>query len=801
MQLFKKILKISGLIFVILLAAGCLYTRNIARRAIPDYNRSFTLENLQDEVRVFRDANAVPSIYASNEQDLYRAVGFVMAQDRLWQMDLIRRAAVGKLSEIFGEDFVDADLLIRSLRIPEKSALILQWTDPDIISALEAFADGVNQFIDRHRRKLPPEFSILGYKPEKWKAEHSVHLAGYLAWEIGGEWSTELILHRLRQKLDEDKFRELIPNLDLQESYVHPQFELADTDLHTRLQEPSAKLRDLGLDLFRGSNNWVVSGSRSTTGKPLFANDMHMFFLSPGIWYQMHHVIEGELNVTGIALPGQPLIMAGHNERIAWGMTSAFVNNVDFYLETINPDNPHQYKFMGEWRDMEARSESIKTGKNSSVEKKILFTHRGPVVSDFKNLDDQVISMKWMGDEYSNKLRSIYLLNRAGNWEEFRDAVSTIVAISQNINYADVEGNIGLQTAAGIPVREGAGIFVVSGEDDTYDWQGMVPFEELPYTYNPPEGFIIAANNRTVPDDYPYYVSHWFHPPKRYDRIKEMIMKKERLSVDDFRAIQGDKKSELTEQMLPGLLAELEKIPRPSVNEKKAIEKLKGWDMVYRPDSPGPLIFEKFYVRFLENTLLEEMGDELYSEFLTDRELVRNFVRLLWIKCESAWFEGDKSQTGTGTFSDVVRKSFHETIEWIENNSGTDPERWAWGDFHKLTLEHPMGSVRLLDLIFRMNRGPWSPGGSFHTVSSYSYDYNDPFRIFRGPSHRHIYSTGNWDESLSIVPTGTSGIPASDYYCDQTQWFADDRYRSDLFSANKVEEAARYSMKLIPVNW
>ena len=797
MRLLKKILKVTGVLLLIVLIAGYFFIRNIARKAIPDYNENFAITGLTDEVTVMRDSYAIPTIYAANEDDLYRAVGFVMAQDRLWQMDLLRRATTGRLSEIFGEDLVNTDLLMRSLRIPEKSASVLSQTDEKVISALEAFADGVNQFIDMNLKNLPPEFSILGYRPEHWKPEHSVNLTGYMAWDLNMGWSTEVILHKLQQKLEEGKFMELVPRLELQTSYVHPQAMLSKTGVQSVLLEHSAKLGELGLVVFSGSNNWAVAGEKSTTGKPLFANDMHLGLFSPGIWYQMHQVVDGKLNVTGVVLPGQPFVISGHNQRIAWGLTNVMLDDMDFYLETVNPDNPRQYKFMGEWKDMEVSSEVINTGKGNAVEKELLFTHRGPVISDFKDIEDKAISMKWTGNQYSNEVSSVYLLNRAGNWDEFREALVTFTSVSQNVNYADVDGNIGLQTAAGIPVREGNGVFIAPGEDDTYDWQGFVPFEELPFTYNPPTGFVVSANNRTIGEDYPYYISHWFDPPNRFDRIREMLIEKEKLSVDDFKAMLADKKSKLAERMLPGLLNELRNTSHLTVNERRAMELLSEWDATYGPNRPEPLIFEKFYLNFVENLLLEDMGEELYREFIGDKILVRNIVDRVWTGRQSAWL-ADGVTEGPGSFADIVKKSFYEAIEWLEHNHSPNPGRWAWGDVHTMMLNHPMGSVKMLDRIFGMNSGPYSPGGSFHTVCPYTYNFTNPFVINHGASQRHIFSTANWDESLSVIPTGTSGIPASDYYCDQSELYVNDMYRNDLFSKEEVEKAARYRMKLTP---
>ncbi len=796
MKLFKKILGVTGILLFIIIIAGFFFLRNVARKALPDYNADVVIEGLSGEVTVFRDAYAVPSIYAENEDDLYRAVGYVMAQDRLWQMDLLRRVTMGRLTEIFGPDLMDTDMLMRSLRITEKSEMVLQETGDEVLRALEAFADGVNQFIDQNARRLPPEFSILRYSPEYWEPVHSINLVGYMAWDLNMGWSTEVVLHKLRDRLDDEKFRELIPDLGMQTSYVHPESVIAAANAVSSLRDKSAALKDLGVAVFSASNNWAVSGEKSTTGSPVFANDMHLGLFAPGIWYQMHQVAEGTLNVTGVVLPGQPFVISGHNERIAWGMTNVMLDDVDFYLETINPSDSHQYKFMGEWRDMEVRNEMFITGKKDTVFKKLLFTHRGPIISDFKDLEEEAVSMRWTGNEYSNEVRSVYMLNRAGNWEEFREALTTFVSVSQNINYADVDGNTGIQTAAGIPLRDGSGIFVVSGEDDTYDWKGFVPFDELPYTYNPPEGYVASANNRTIGDDYPYYISHWFDPPNRYDRIVEMLTEKERLTADDFKLMLGDKKSKLTEKMMPDLISELGRITEPTLNERRAVEMLQEWDLVYGADRPEPLIFEKFYMRLIENLLKEDMGEELYKEFIGSKILVRNIVDHIWDTDESAWFKGGKTASGPGTFSDLVTTSFIEAVGEAEHRHGPNPERWAWGDTHNLTLNHPMGSERILDIVFNINRGPYSPGGSFHTVCPYSYNFSNPFVINHGASQRHIYSTANWDNSFTVIPTGTSGIPASSHYCDQTGLYVNDSYRPDPFSRAAVENAAVYRMKI-----
>ena len=792
----KKIITTLVVLLLLLLAGGALYVNHMARRALPDYNADIHLKHLQAEVQVLRDVHGVPTIYAENESDLYRAVGYVMAQDRLWQMDVMRRAAQGRLSEVVGPDYVDADLLVRALRLPEKSEEMLQHSPPEIIDALEAFADGVNQYIAQAGRRLPPEFRVLRYQPEPWEISHSANLVGLMAWQVGGEWSTELVLHQLREVLDEARFRELIPDTSLHRSYVHPKVQQQLAGLFQILEKPSRQLEAFGANALSGSNSWVVSSEKSVTGRPLFAHDMHLVFFVPSVWYPMQQVIRGKLHVSGVVLPGQPLVIAGHNQHIAWGTTSVMSDDTDFYLETIHPDDPGQYRYNGAWREMEVRTERIYTGPGTYVERELRFTHRGPVISDLQDMDGPAISMRWIGNEYSNEVKGVYQLNRASDWASFREAVSHFKAISQNFTYADVHGNIGIQTAAGIPLREGSGVMLKPGEDDTYDWQGVVPFDALPYTVNPPEGFVIAANQRTTPGDYPDHISFWFDLPYRHDRIRSLLQEKEQFAVEDFRAIMADKRSDMALGMLPALLEAVGRMHDLTDTERMALTLLREWDAVYDPQLAAPLVFETFYVCFIELLMRGALGDRHYDMVFTDKMITRNLVAWVWAARESAWLP----QQYNDPFTALVQSSFREATSRLEQEHGNRPGRWAWGEAHQLVMKHPMGHVGLVDRLMRKNIGTFSPGGSFHTVAPYSYNPNKPFGIIHGASHRHIYSVADWDASCSIIPTGVSGIPASPYYRDQAGLFVADGYRQDLFSFEAVTAGAAYRMRFIPEN-
>jgi penicillin amidase len=784
-------------LLILTIAGGYLYVRHIARKGLPDYNQDIQLAGIQDEVTVYRDAHAVPHVFAKNEGDLYRAVGYVMAEDRLWQMDLIRRATQGRLAEIFGPDLVETDLLLRALRIPEKSRLVLSQTEEPIIEAVSAFADGVNQFIDSHLKRLPPEFSLLGYVPERWTPEHSLNLIGYMAKDLAYALGSDLLLYRVGRKLPlaEGRYKELIPDVRLQKSIVYLEFspDLSDIEIHSSLLDGAPRLAELGLVTFSGSNNWAVSGARSATGKPILANDMHLALFAPGIWYQIHEVVEGRLNVTGVAVPGTPFVVAGHNDRIAWGMTNVMNDDVDFYLEKINPSNPDEYEFNGDWRSLEIKKEVIKIRKANPVERELRFTHRGPIVSELKGIKDKAISMRWAGNDMSNEARSVYLLNRTSNWQEFKKAVRSFHALSQNIIYADVDGNIGLYCCAGVPIRK-LGIGVVPGETDEYDWKGYVPFEELPHVYNPPSGVVASANNKSAGDEYPYYVSYLFDPGYRIDRIREMLAEKERLSVEDSCRMQADVRSKLADKIMGDLLSAVKKPGDLGPAETRALVLLESWDRRLTADSAAAVLFERLFGLLQKNLIEDELGEDLGGEYI--RTFAVQYTENILADKSAESVDDVRTADIRETFVDIVQKSFRQAVAALEREQGRDPEFWQWGRPHRLRVDHPMGTVRLLDRIFHLNRGPLPVGGSFHTVCPYLYPIGDGFDSRFGASHRHVYSLAEWNDSVTVIPTGESGIPASPYYCDQIKLYVENKYHNDYVSRDLIEKTAKFRMTI-----
>ncbi|MCK9447579.1 MAG: penicillin acylase family protein [Bacteroidales bacterium] len=791
----KKIL--FGILISLLLLLGLAFftIHYFTSRALPNYNQSLVFEGLIDDVQVIRDLRAVPHIYAKNQHDLYMVTGYVMAQDRLWQMDLLRRVTMGRLSEIFGADMADTDQLLRALRMSQKSKMVLESSEPEIIMALEAFSKGVNQYIEQQKSKLPPEFLILGYKPEPWQPFHTLNLIGYMAWDLVDSWKSEIIVHKLAQKLPYELLQELLPQADLQPFYVHT---TASQDSLFTLLESSEKLNRFSIEIFNASNNWAISGAHTASGKPLLANDMHLSFGLPGIWYQVHQSVEDTLQVSGVAVPGAPFIIAGHNDHIAWGMTNLYIDEIDFYKETLHPDNPDLYLFNDQWLPLEIVPEAIITNKGDTIMRENRFTHRGPVISGFKKLKDEVVSMRWIGNEFSNEVRSVYKANRASDWYEFRDAFSSFGAVSQNIVYADIDGNIGMQSTGLVAIRKaGDAISVYPGDTDTYDWDGFLAFEELPFTFNPPEGMVSSANNRTVGPDYPHYLGYWFEIPARIKRIRELLNSTTKFTADDFKAIQLDQQSSFAADYRDEIVGILEQSHDKPEIVQKATEILRQWDLHYTADGTTPLLFDLFYIHFIKNVMSDELGDELYNEVIS-RLMRHNFI-YFFANQQSIWID-DVTTPQRETFEDIVNKSFADAVADAAARLGENPAEWRWGKVHQLTLRHPLAKVKLLERLLGLNKGPFPVGGSFHTVNPMSYSLSDLFDVTSGASQRHIYDLSDWGASQVVIPTGTSGIPASKYYGSQIDDFLNGEYIIDLWEKDDIIESAVYESHFSPKN-
>ncbi|MBN2891107.1 MAG: penicillin acylase family protein [Bacteroidales bacterium] len=787
----KKILLIIGSLIILIFIGVVIFINKFTHSPLPDYNKDITISSLNADVEVYRDENGIPHIIAQNEHDLYLTAGYVTAQDRMWQMDLIRRATQGKLSEIFGKDFFKTDILLRALQITEKSEMIYDSLDENMQNALLSYSEGVNQYLEDNKKNLPIEFKILGYTPEKWLPTNSLNIIGYIAWDLVSAWSNEIILFKVQNAVDSSIFKNFIPNFDGTGTIYHL-VDVPNTNVENNIDAVGSQIFELGNLPFMASNNWAVSGSKSVTGQPILCNDMHLGFGSPGIWYQMHLMIKGEINVTGLSIPGAPGIVAGHNEDIAWGLTNVMLDGSDFYIETINEDST-KYFIDGQWKDLRIEKEIVYTKEGDTLIGYNSFTHRGPIISKFKKIEDKAISMHWVGYEYSNEYAGVYKLNRAQNWDDFKDATSNFGAVAQNIIYADKQGNIGIQLSAMVPKRIVSGYTIFPGDTSLYDWKGFIPFDSLPFEYNPERGYIASANNKST-FDVDYYISQYYFQDFRYRRICQMLEAKDKISVDDMKEIQADQHSALADDILEKIIFEVSKLNLSDEKYKKTLDYLAKWDGTLTSESIGTMIFEQFNIMFIKETVADEMTIEVYNEFDNSKVLMNNILIQLWSNKESVLFDNINTPDKKESIEDIIAIAYQKTLDTLSEQLGENPDKWQFGKLHTLTIAHPLGKVNILDKIFKLNRGPYAVGGSNHTVSPYSYPFDNNFKVTTGASHRHIFPVDDWEAAQTIIPTGNSGQPASKFYLDQTERYLNNEYHEDYFSIERVKENAKYKM-------
>ncbi|HNV66824.1 MAG TPA: penicillin acylase family protein [Bacteroidales bacterium] len=793
-----KILKITLVTIAVLLAvvllAGVIAVPALRKSGLPELNGEKSLSALTAEVKVIRDERGVSHIYASNEHDLYFMTGYITAQERLWQMDMVRHATQGRLSELFKRDMFETDIFLRALGMQEKSRMVLEKEDPEILATLQAYADGVNAWITGCGKKLPPEFRILGYEPEPWTMVDITNIIGFIGWDLASSnLSNEISNYKLGMKLGAEKAAELIADWNLVDEVVFPDFRLDDklTDKALKAVSSMEKLEELGIVTLSGSNNWAVSGSRSETGKPILSNDMHLGFNVPGFWLQVHQVIPGKLNVTGVLFPGEPFIIAGHNDRIAWGMTNLGVDDIDLFVETVDSTG-NNYLYNGEWLPFRDVEHTLKMTDDSSQTRVLRYTHHGPVISGMQNIDDVVLSMCWSGYDYSDEIKAVYLLNRAGNWDEFRTALSHFKSISQNFAYADVDGNIGLNTGGGVPVRKGTGLLPRRGDTDEYEWKGYVPFELLPSSFNPEEGFISSANQRTVDSSYPFFISGEFSMPYRIMRIREMAGEKQVLGIEDFKRMITDNHSAYAKMLTPVILKGAEALSDPGETERKAIEELRVWNYAMDASLVAPTLFEFIRMEMAYQLLGDEL-DELYGAALGRQHDF--YLYRLMKEGPDGWVDNVNTPEEE-SLETIIARSISAALDTLTARYGEYGEQWQWGRIHTITLEHPMGGVKILDRVLKLNSDTYGVGGSYHTVEPYAF--RDNFKAHHGASERHIFNTADWDESLTVIPTGTSGIPGSPFYLSQTETYINNGFYSEPFSDAAVEAAKKYEMIFRP---
>ena len=800
------------------LAGGAYYF--LTRRPLPKRNGKMRLQGLREAVEVITDRYGVPHIYAQNEDDLFMAMGYVHAQERLWQMELNRRIASGRLSEVFGEIALEADRFARRLGMHRASSAAAAQLPAHSRHILEAYARGVNAYIDTHRTKLPLEFTLLRFKPEPWRITDSIQWSKMMGWNLGGNWETEIIRARLVARLGTERAVKLEAGYDPKHPLiVPPGVEYQGVNLG--MLEQYEQLRQLsGFGMMGGSNNWVVDGSMTTTGSPILCNDPHLGQAAPSIWYECHLVV-GDIDVVGASFPGAPGIVIGHNRYLAWGMTNAVSDVEDLYIEKFNPHNPNQYEYMGKWEEAQVVREEIRVkGKKEPVIEEVHITRHGPILTKFappsrkkqqsngSAPDDAELplALRWTGLESHTILSAVLKMNSATNAEEFRGALRDWDAPPQNVVYADVEGNIGYVMAGAIPIRaKGQHLLPMPGWTGEYEWNGYIPFEELPQTFNPQQRFIATANNRVVDDSYPYYITNEWLNGYRAQRIRDLLTSKGKLSLSDMAAIQSDQYSLPAVEIVPHML----KIATSDPIEREALEVLRAWNYMLTPGSAAAAIYSIFLSKLERVVFSAMLGDEevlLHSYLgvgstilaLQNGYASRNkplLIRLLH-EHDDTWFNSSVITNGPKTWDAALSSAFHAAIMELREKMGEKAATWKYGSVHKMTYNHPLGMVKPLDRVF--NRGPIPIGGDIDTVNMGASLVNSPETVITVPSYRQIVNLADLKASLSIHHPGQSGHPASKHYDDFIKPWLRVEHHPMLFDREMIEENKEGILNLLP---
>ena len=807
------------LLAVVVLLAGVVgYAYYVAHSALPQLDGRLQISGLEGPVTVTRDSHGVPAIEAASFTDLFFAQGFVTAQDRLWQMDVMRRYGSGELSEIFGEDTlkVDREQRILGLRAAAKKAI--EMASPRDRSFLEAYTRGVNAYIGTRGGRLPIEFRMLRYAPKPWSMEDSVVIAYVLVKDLNYHYffdalSREKILAKLGPELTADLYVNRSwhdrPPTVMREDLTEPDNSGGSDDEDdddspdnsvTQRRVPliapvAAPVEDLPVN---GSNDWVVSGAHTVTGKPLLSNDMHLNHQMPNLWYEVHlHC--GTFDVAGVTLPGMLYVIVGHNQRIAWGFTNIGPTVTDVYIENFNQQGAYQTPTG--WVQPEHRAEVIHVKGKPDVNVDVKLTRHGPVITELVAGETRPLALRWT--LYDGLHIPLFDVDSAQNWEEFRRAFSQLDAPGQNVVYADIDGNIGYQATGKVPIRAaGDGSLPVSGADNAHEWTSYIPFEKLPSVYNPPSGIIATANGRITPDGYPNSINMEWEAPWRTARIYQVLESGRQFSAVDMLALQTDIESEAVLFAAERLVYAVDHAAKPSARAKQAADLMRSWDGRMLATSAAPTIAENA-IGELRRLLLEpklgaappesrkDADSELFKE--TQKNAV-NWTTYSWLQ-RSVWMENILLHRPKRWLPDQY-PNYDELLTAAVEAAVNHPQApkdlasWRWGAFNAVEIQHPiLGKIPLI----RRWSGPGvrEQSGSGYTVKAVTRHH--------GPSERFTANLADLDQSTLNTVTGQGGNFLSPYYMDQWKAWYDGTTFPLPFSAKAVDAAKAHRLVLEPI--
>ncbi|HKD65001.1 MAG TPA: penicillin acylase family protein [Candidatus Acidoferrales bacterium] len=791
----------------------------LVHRPLPRLDGQITVAGLKEGVIVDRDQWGRPWIRAKSTEDLVMAQGYVLAQDRLWQMDLLRRAAAGDLSEIVGPAALKIDEENRILGMRQAAERAAKYSSPEIGTLLESYARGVNQYIAQQHDRLPIEFSLLGYAPRPWTPADTYLIDLYMWKTLTSTWKSKLNRQWVTAKVGAERAAQMFVEDSPFDHYIVGQPEGGAAPSGAQgLRKVTSNLPKLfpgeaapfaeqagaeAIDFLAqfeeesseiiGSNNFVVSGAHTASRKPLLANDTHLALSVPCIWYLVHLTAPG-WNVEGFALPGAPLVIIGHNERIAWGFTNSNADVQSLYAETFDSKSPLNYRANGKWLPAEVRKEKIPVRGKADVELDVTLTRHGPIVyREAENDGGHAYALRWSALEPGGLDFGFPLLGRAGNWSEFIEVTRNISGPGQNTIYADVDGNIGFTIPARIPIRAGGnGALPVPGDTDEFDWKGYIPFEELPRILNPPDGIIATANARSVGPAYKHFLSDRQAGPFRTERIYQLLSGRTDLKPEDMNAIQNDIVSLPNQFLASQLLTAAHSTPPKDPRTQRLISGLIGWDAKAKADSIETSFVELTRHAVFHNLLAAYLGDETSKYELWEPRSLYNdvwwrdkvFLENILMQRPPEWLP-----KGVVNYDVLLISSANDAVTALAKETGTsDVSRWQWGKFHPLNMLHPLGRTGALHALLSI--GPYADGGTLDTVKAMG--------VGHGPAMRMVSDLANFDNSFMEITSGESGQAASPHYRDQFQEWFHGRGISAPFREAAEEKMRAHRLMLVP---
>ena len=760
----------------------------------PIYEGEQKLKNIQKETTVFFDDFGVPHIYANSQKDAMIALGYVHAQDRLWQMELMRRIAPGRLSEIFGSKALKSDLFFAGLGIDENSEKAIAKIDKNsqTYQLALAYVDGINQYIAEG--KTPVEFEILGIKKEKFTVKDVYNTFGYMAFSFAMAQKTDPLITDIRDNLGSDYLKDF--GLDGSLSTIQiKNFEGKAIGYNEISKSMASVLNNSPVPQFIGSNSWVIAPKKTKNGKVIFANDPHIGFSQPCTWYEAHIVLPN-YEMYGYYLAGTPFPLLGHNRDYAYGLTMFENDDVDLYQEAENPNNKNQYQTAKGFQDYKIRNETIKVKDSSEVVLKIREAQHGPIMNDLLNEIKGVkpIAMSWIFTQQNNQiLEALYIISHSKNLKDFRKGVSLIAAPGLNIMYGDAKGNIAWNTSGKLYKLDKSvnPNFVLNGANGIDDKKEFLDFSKNPHAINPIWNYVYSANNQPEAVE-GYLYPGYYLPEDRAKRISGLLEPKNNWTKKDVVQMMNDNTSSVATSIVSDLVLALNN-QSLSANENQALSILKKWNGSNNLIDLAPTIYNKLIYSYLKKTFQDELGEDDFKLLLTTN-CIKQIIAPQIKNENSVWWDNVNTKSKKETRVEILNKSFHEAIKALENQLGKEVNSWTWNRVHTLEHQHPLGKVLGLKWLF--NVGSFEVPGSAEVINNLMFDFTDmgKYIVKAGPSTRRVIDFSDIENSMSILPTGQSGNPFSKHYNDQAEMYNSGKFRK--MKLNKAE-IIKSSTKLV----